>query len=89
MLPSNTLAEPALINSESWFLKLFSPCQLIHFSNEVVLDNVESILGGQKLVVLHDEVLHFFAHAWREKGNVDQEGRGGGASDGSKVVQRK
>ena len=43
------------------------PGELVHLGDQVILDNVESILGGEQLVVLRYQVLHLLAHAWSVK----------------------
>ena len=43
------------------------PGELVHLGDQVILDNVESVLGGEQLVVLRYQVLHLLAHAWSVK----------------------
>ena len=39
------------------------PCEFVDLCDEVVLDDVEGVLGGQQLVVLRDQVLNLLPHA--------------------------
>ena len=67
------LGRQKLPNFEYWIVKLqlspalsmhaYLPCELVNLRDEVVLDDVEGVLGGQQLVVLRDQVLHLLPHA--------------------------
>jgi len=39
------------------------PSEFVDLSDEIVLDDVERVLGRQELVVLRDQVLNLLAHA--------------------------
>ena len=43
------------------------PGELVHLGDQVILDNVERVLGCEQLVVLCYQVLHLLAHAWSVK----------------------
>ena len=47
------------------------PGEFIHLGDEIVLDDVERVLRGQKFVVLRNQVLNLLAHAFNEKENVE------------------